>query len=76
MSHGLGAQTQMEHGKNLGAGIDGEPVPQDLLGVAQPGAQFVEAAGAGGAGYGSSAGARSVHARAARVSQVVIVACR
>src|SRR5215469_14918607 len=42
MSHGLGAQTQMEHGKNLGAGIDGEPEPEDLLGAAQPGAEFVQ----------------------------------
>jgi hypothetical protein len=42
MSHGLRTQTQLEHGKNLGAGIDGEPEPQDLLGVAQPGAEFVQ----------------------------------
>ena len=26
--------TQMEHGNKLGAGIDGEPEPEDLLGVA------------------------------------------
>ena len=34
--------TQMEHGKKLGAGIDGEPEPQHLFGAAQPGAQFVQ----------------------------------
>jgi len=38
MRHILRAQTQMEHGNNLGARIDGEPEPQDLLGVAQSGA--------------------------------------
>jgi hypothetical protein len=42
MSHVLRAQTQMEHGNHLAAGIDGEPEPEDLLGVAQPGAQFIQ----------------------------------
>ncbi len=32
----------MEHGNKLGAGIDGEPEPQHLLGVAQPSAQFIQ----------------------------------
>jgi hypothetical protein len=32
----------MEHRKNLGARIDDQPEPQDLLDVAQPGAQFVQ----------------------------------
>ena len=38
----LCAGSQMEHGHELGARIDGQPEPQDLLGVAQPGAQFVQ----------------------------------
>src|SRR5215471_5715465 len=38
----LCAGSQMEHGHKLGARIDGQPEPQDLLGVAQPGAQFVQ----------------------------------
>ena len=37
-----GSITQMEHGNKLGAGIDGEPEPEGLLGIAQPGAQFVQ----------------------------------
>ena len=28
--------------KNLGEGIDGQPEPENLLGAAQPGAQFVQ----------------------------------
>ncbi len=32
----------MEHGKELGAGIDGQPEPQDLRMGAQPCAQFVQ----------------------------------
>jgi hypothetical protein len=31
----------MKHGKNLGAGVDGQPEPQYVCGAAQPGAQFV-----------------------------------
>jgi hypothetical protein len=38
----LRAWTQMEHRKNLGARIDGQPKPQHLCGAAQPGAQFVQ----------------------------------
>jgi hypothetical protein len=41
--------TQVEHGNNLGARVDGQPQPQHLCCAAQPGSQFVEAAGAGGA---------------------------
>jgi hypothetical protein len=32
----------MEHGKKLRAGVDGQPEPEDLLGAAQPGAQFIQ----------------------------------
>ncbi len=32
----------MEDGKNLGAGVDGQPEPQHLLGTAEPGAQFIQ----------------------------------
>lgn len=38
----LGPWTQMEHRNKLGAGVDGQPEPQDLLGIAQPGAQFIQ----------------------------------
>ena len=38
----LGARTQMEHGKNLSARIDRQPEPENLLGAAQPGAQFIQ----------------------------------
>ena len=38
----MGPWTQMEYRNKLGAGVDGQPEPQDLLGVAQPGAQFIQ----------------------------------
>jgi hypothetical protein len=34
--------TKMEHGKELGAGIDGEPEPQHLFGATEACAQFVQ----------------------------------
>jgi hypothetical protein len=46
MDHGMGCvlrtQPQMENGKKLGAGVDGEPEPEYLFGTAQPGAQFIQ----------------------------------
>jgi len=41
MCHVLRAGTQMEHRKNLGARVDGQPEPEHLFGAAQPRAQFV-----------------------------------
>ena len=38
----LGAGTQMQHGHNLGARIDGQPQPEDLCGAAEPGSNFVQ----------------------------------
>jgi hypothetical protein len=38
----LRAGTQLEHRKNFRARINGQPKPEHLLGVAQPGAQFVQ----------------------------------
>ena len=38
----LRAGAQMEHGKNLREGIDGQPQPEDLCGATQPGSQFVQ----------------------------------
>jgi len=75
MSHGLRAQTQMEHGKNLGAGIDGEPEPEDLLGITQPRAEFVQLE------MREVQGAEAVLVQGLRVltstgQQVVMVACR
>jgi hypothetical protein len=32
----------MEHRKNLGARVDGQPQPDYLFGAAEPGAQFVQ----------------------------------
>jgi len=40
--HVLRAGTQLQHGKNLSAGIDGEPKPQHLLVAPEPGAQFIQ----------------------------------
>jgi hypothetical protein len=42
MGHVLCWRTELKHGKNLGARINGQPEPQHLCGVAQPGAQFVQ----------------------------------
>ena len=42
MRHVLRAGTEIEHGKKLRKGIDGQPQPQHLLIAAQPGAQFVQ----------------------------------
>jgi hypothetical protein len=42
MCHILRAGTQMEDGKDLGEGIDGQPEPQHLLRAAEPGAQFIQ----------------------------------
>jgi hypothetical protein len=42
MCHVLRAGTEIEHGKKLRKGIDGQPQPQHLLIAAQPGAQFVQ----------------------------------
>ena len=36
------ALTEVKRRKNLGAGIDGQPEPENLMGVAQPGAQFIQ----------------------------------
>ena len=38
----LGARTQLEHRKKLGARIDGQPQPEHLSGATQPGAQFIQ----------------------------------
>jgi hypothetical protein len=38
----LCAGTKLKHGKNLGAGINGQPEPQHLRMAAEPGAQFVQ----------------------------------
>jgi len=40
--HVLRAGTQMEDGKKLGAGVDGQPEPQHLFRAAQPCAQFIQ----------------------------------
>jgi hypothetical protein len=42
MGHMLCAGTQREHGKKLGARVDGQPQPEHLCGAAEPGAQFVQ----------------------------------
>ena len=41
MGHVLGAGTELKHRQILGAGVDGQPQPEDLFGAAQPRAQFV-----------------------------------
>ncbi len=45
MCHVLCARTEIEHGKKLGAGIDGQPQPQHLCVVAESCAQFVQLKG-------------------------------
>ena len=38
----LRSWAELKHRKNLGEGINGQPQPQDLIGAAEPGAQFVQ----------------------------------
>ena len=47
--HGLRAGAKTEDGKQLRLGVDDQPEPQDVGVAAEPGAQFIEAADAGGA---------------------------
>jgi hypothetical protein len=42
MGHMLCARTQLKHRNNLGEGIDRQPEPENLVGTAEPGAQFVQ----------------------------------
>ena len=42
VGHMLRARTQLEHGKKLGARVDGQPQPEHLFGTAQPGSEFVQ----------------------------------
>src|SRR5215467_12037698 len=42
VGHVLGAGTKLEHWKNLGTRIDGQPEPLPLGGAAQPGGEFVQ----------------------------------
>ena len=42
MRHVLRTGTQLEHGKNLRARINGEPQPKHVFIAAQPGAQFIQ----------------------------------
>ena len=42
MGHGLGARTQLEHGENLGARVDGQPQPEHLCTAAQSCSQFIQ----------------------------------
>ena len=42
MGHVLGARAELKHRQNLGEGIDGQPEPENLVGAAEPGAQFIQ----------------------------------
>src|SRR5437868_6388240 len=42
MGHGLGARAEVKRRKNLGERIDRQPDPENLMGAAEPGAQFVQ----------------------------------
>ncbi len=42
MGHVLRARTEHKHRKNLGKGIDGQPEPENLVGAAEPRAQFIQ----------------------------------
>ncbi len=42
MRHVLRARPKLEDGKNLRAGVDGQPEPQHVLRAAQPGTQFIQ----------------------------------
>jgi hypothetical protein len=42
MGHGLAARAELKRRKKLGEGIDRQPEPENLLGAAEPGAQFIQ----------------------------------
>ena len=42
MGHGLCTWAELKHRNNLGEGIDSQPEPENLVGAAQPGAQFIQ----------------------------------
>ena len=42
MGYVLCAGTQLKHRKNLGEGIDRQPEPENLVGTAEPSAQFIQ----------------------------------
>jgi hypothetical protein len=42
MGHGLAARAELKHWNNLGERIDREREPENLVGAAQPGAQFIQ----------------------------------
>jgi hypothetical protein len=42
MGHGLCSGTELKHGQNFGARIDGQPQLKHLGGAAQPGSQFAQ----------------------------------
>ena len=71
----LRSGAQMEHRKNLGAGVDDQPQPEDLCGAAQPGSEFVQLQVREGQ-VDTQRSWKSAACLPARVSQVVMVACR
>ncbi len=62
MGHVLRTKTELKHGQNLGARIDNQPQPEHLGWSGGAWCEFCPAAGAGGAGCGSSAHGRAQRA--------------
>jgi hypothetical protein len=76
MRHILRAGAEMEDGKNLRAGVDGQPQPEHLFVAAQPGAQFIQLEVRELEIARWERSCKVYACSPARVSQVVMVACR
>ncbi len=76
MRHVLRAGAEMEDGKNLRAGVDGQPQPENLFVAAQPGSQFIQLEVRELEIARRERSCKVCACSPARVSQVVMVACR
>jgi hypothetical protein len=72
----LCAGTQMEDGNKLREGVDGQPQPEHVLIAAQPGSQFIQLEVREPEMARSERSCKVCACEPARVSQVVMVACR
>jgi hypothetical protein len=76
MGHVLCAGTELKHRQNLGEGIDSYPQPQDLCGTAQSGSQQWSTCRCGSWRVQKECVCNVCACSRARVSRVVMVACR
>ena len=76
MGDSLGAGAELKHGQNLGARIESQPEPEHLTGTAQPGANFIQLQMREVQVAEGALMEEREPGLPARVSHLVIVACR